>query len=464
MTTLKEDVAAYEKLMQELKADLAKAADVLSKDYGSGVSHQSSKSIGFVWQPLARFDITTQFDIRTPVFAVNSAVTTLDGKSLHQRFSTSTQIVDHYWLQAKSLVAVQSGSYGRSVVGEDYGYAGEYFRQSGSAVYANGYQKVQVTKANFKPGASGIAGRYELIAEESINIQAVGYLIGRAAKDVVFSADSIKMQAQTNFLVSATGTGQVSTTGSLSLSGSVTNVSSLGATKVSAAGVLSLDGSVVHINMGGAGIAARTPLNLDALDKLSSLGITKVAATAANITALAATVTEGGVSGALASVTGLAGAIPGVGDSLKQLNGLANVVTNPVGTVLAPVNDLLKGSLPAVAANYISGALTKGGEGLVRQALGGGSAGAAESSWASFAGLVQNAGKEILSVQSQKGAAALAAVASKVIGGVSSSAGGLPSTPGITPVRPYLPPKAPPLYAQQPANQPVRPGIAQGGN
>ena len=54
MTTLKEDVAAYEKLMQELKADLAKAADVLSKDYGSGVSHQSSKSIGFVWQPLAQ--------------------------------------------------------------------------------------------------------------------------------------------------------------------------------------------------------------------------------------------------------------------------------------------------------------------------------------------------------------------------------------------------------------------------
>lgn len=460
MTTLKEDVAAYEKLMQELKADLAKAADVLSKDYGSGVSHQSSKSIGFVWQPLARFDITTQFDIRTPVFAVNSAVTTLDGKSLHQRFSTSTQIVDHYWLQAKSLVAVQSGSYGRSVVGEDYGYAGEYFRQSGAAVYANGYQKVQVTKANFKSGAGGIAGRYELIADESVSIQAAEYLICRAAKDVVFSADSIKMQAQTNFLVSATGTGQVSTTGALSLLGSVTNVSSLGATKVSAVGVLSLEGSVVHLNMGGAGIGARTPLNLDALDKLSSLGITKVAATAANITALAATVTEGGVSGALASVTGLAGAIPGVGDSLKQLNGLANAVTDPVGTVLAPVNDLLKGSLPAVAANYISGALAKGGEGLVRQALGGGSAGAAESSWASFAGLVENAGKEILSVQSQKGAAALATLASKVIGGV----GSLPSTPGITPVRPYLPPKAPPLYAQQPANQPIRPATSQGGN
>ena len=465
MSTLKEDVAAYEKLMQELKADLARAADVLSKDYGSGVSHQTARSIGFVWQPLARFDITTQFDIRTPVFAVNSAVTTLDGKSLHQRFNTSTQIIDHYWLQAKSLVAIQSGSYGRSVVGEDYGYSGEYFRQSGAAVYANGYQKTQVTKANFKPGVTkGVAGRYELIAEESVSIQAADHLIGRASKDVLFSADSIKMQAKTNFLVSAAGTGQVSTTGALSLSGSVTSVSSLGATKVSAAGVLSLDGSIVHINMGGAGIGARTPLNLDALDKLGSLGITKVAATAANITALATTVTEGGVSGALASVTGLAGAIPGVSNSLNQLNGLANAVTSPVATVLAPVNDLLKTSLPPVVANYISGALSKGGESLIRQALGNGTAGAAESSWASFAGLVEGAGKEILSVQSQKGAAALAVLASKVIKSASPNIGGLPSTPGITPVKPYLPPKAPPLYAQQFANQPVRPSTTQGGN
>jgi len=516
MSSLKEDVAAYESLMQQLKVDLAKAADVLSKDYGSGVSHQSSKSIGFVWQPLARFDITTQFDIRTPVFAVNSAVTVLDGKSLHQRFTSITQIIDHYWLQANSLVAVQSGSYGRSVVGEDYGYASEYFRQSGSAVHASGYQKVQVTKADFKSGlAQGVAGRYELTAEESVNIQAAAYLVGRAAKDVVFAADSIKMQAQTNFLVAATGMGQVTTTGALSLSGSVTNVSSLGATKVSATGVLSLDGSVVQINMGGVGIGARTPLNLDALEKLSSLGITEVVATAANITALAAAVSEGNVSGALASVTGLVGSVPGVSESLNKLNGLVNAVTDPVGTILSPVNDLLKTSLPPIAANYISEVLTQGGEALVRQALSGDTSGIAESSWATFAGIVESKGTEILSVQSQKGAAALAGLVSKVTGvgktpeaaipvdaasptesaasaevgaattsptetsaltaetatspdasteqPADATGGSLPPPPVVTPVKPYSSPQAPPVFPQQSANQPVRVDLTNKG-
>lgn len=500
MSSLKEDVAAYESLMQQLKVDLAKAADVLSKDYGSGVSHQSSKSIGFVWQPLARFDITTQFDIRTPVFAVNSAVTVLDGKSLHQRFTSITQIIDHYWLQANSLVAVQSGSYGRSVVGEDYGYASEYFRQSGSTVHASGYQKVQVTKADFKSGlAQGVAGRYELTAEESVNIHAAAYLVGRAAKDVVFAADSIKMQAQTNFLVSATGMGQVTSTGALSLSGSVTNVSSLGATKVSAIGVLSLDGSVVQINMDGAGIGARTPLNLDALEKLSSLGITEVVATAANITALAAAVSEGNVSGALASVTGLVGSVPGVSESLNKLNGLVNAVTDPVGTILSPVNDLLKTSLPPIAANYISEVLTQGGETLVRQALSGDTSGIAESSWATFAGIVESKGAEILSVQSQKGAAALAGLVSKVTGvgktpeaampvdaasptetsaltaetatspdasteqPADATGGSLPPPPVITPVKPYSSPQAPPVFPQQSANQPVRVDLTNKG-
>jgi hypothetical protein len=484
MSSLKEDVAAYEKLMLELKVDLARAADVLSKDYGSGVSHQSSKSIGFVWQPLARFDITTQFDIRTPVFAVNSAVTVLDGKSLHQRFTSITQIIDHYWLQANSLVAIQSGSYGRSVSGEDYGYAAEYFRQSGAAVYASGYQKVQVTKANFKSGlAQGVAGRYELTAEESVSVQAAEYLVCRASKDVVVTADSIKMQAQTNFLVSAIGTGQVSTTGSLSLSGSATSVSSLGATTISAVGVLSLSGSVININMGGAGIATRTPLNLDALEKLSSLGVTEIAATAANVTALAAAVAEGNVSGALVSVTGLAGSAPGVTDSLKKLNGLADAITNPAATVLAPVNDLLKSSLPPAAANYISGVLTEGGEDLVRQALAKGTSGTAESSWAGFAGLVQSKGAEVLSVQSKRGAAALAALVGNVMGtkkttnevagaagattpetSASTTAGGLPSPPKVTPVNSYSSPKAPPLFPQQAPNQPVRVDTTKQGN
>lgn len=423
MSTLKEDLNTYSDLMEELKADLAKAADVLAKDYGTGVSHQNTSAIGFVLQPLARFDIKTQFDILTPVLSVNSAVISFQGKSLKQVLTTCTNITEHFWVQASKLISLQAGSHHRGVLGEDYCYAKDYFRQSATAVQATGYQKLQVTKSAFKAGdLGGVAGRYDLKAEESINMQAEGYLVGRATKDVLFTGDAVKMQAQKNFSVSAGGVGQVSATGALSLSGAVTNISSLGIAKVSAGGILSLDGSLVHINMGAAGVASRSPLNLDALDKLSSLGITDVLANAATIATLATQIKDGNVLGALVSTVGIAGSLPGVGDSLKVLEDVSKFAADPFGAVvdlgLGQVKDLLGGVLPTKLADFVGDALDGPARAAVTQMLEksplGPTAGAV-SSWASYAGVTTTPQNTVVSVQSSAGEKALSAAADNYI-------------------------------------------------
>jgi hypothetical protein len=262
--TISASLAEYKEAIRVSKEDHAKSENVQSRDSSTGTTVTKSCTLGFVEQPFLQFTIGSKFTIRAASFEISATSTVLQTKNFYQTSTTISKISDFEVSQAKKLISHQAPSYQRLIEGSDFGYAKDLRRQADNAFLRTAYFLIQVD-ANATTPLMGVKGRFEVSAEESVNIQSrTAHYVSRCAKTMLAECEDYQVNARTGIAMVAGTSASVRATTTLSLDSALSSsLNSKGTTSVSALGPTLINGAVVQINMGGGAGFAKAVINLD---------------------------------------------------------------------------------------------------------------------------------------------------------------------------------------------------------
>ena len=404
-SSLKAAIEDYKKSLSIFSEDIYKAAVSFKNDYGTGYTLQRNTALGLVEQPIARFDISNQFDIRVPAYTLNSSYIVNQGKSIRNNTTLYNVLCDHSWTEAKTLICQQTSNYHRQVRSQDYCFSTDYLRQMGNSLHSADYYKVQVgATAPLGAKLNGPAGRYDLTAKESVNLEAVtGHFMCRAKKTASFKVQDFFVSAGGSFILDGKTTGTINSLGPLILSSKTTaNLSSIGITTVSSSIKAIVQAPIVHINPGVAGV--KLPVNLDLVEAVKAAGFSP---TLSGLIGIASNVLAGG-SVDVGSLASLGLSSLGVDPTLTKVisAGVQGVATenfkeaigSVVGAVSAEAVGVIGDQLAAAGIPAdIAGPLADGFVSMGVNTLTGGTAGLKDAAIATGTQLIKNGLTKLLS-------------------------------------------------------------------